>query len=334
MPPVERTCLSLVQGITDFSKRVHVKDLFEKFGELHACWLPPVGRRCGGEFGYIKFKRESSAEEACTACNRGLVDLWGVKLGVEWRMTPTNDVQHDHDFDAKGSNLLSSRDLYRQQLMSGRAKARKPRSSSSSSSGKRKRKRDRRDERDKRGRGRDDRGGGRQSLADNPNPSVRDIENMRDGGPARALEDQRGGRRDDPPPRRDDDRGYDRDPRGRQDDRDPPRRDDDRGRPPARDERDSYDRREPDRREPERLPPRSRSPARRPRSPLPPRNDDRDRRSPLPPRNDDRDRGYPEDRERRRPDDDRDRPNPPKEDRRPEREDSPPPAGGQSFILA
>lgn len=177
--------MNLTYGITDFSKRVHVKDLFEKFGELVACWLPPVGRRNGEEFGYVKFKREASAEEAFKACRRGLVDLWGVKLNVEWRTTSTADIQHDHDFDAKGSNLLSSRDLFRAEMMKrgGISKAIKRRRSPSESSdssderGRKSKRDDRYRDRDREIRDRDDR------------RSDRRDDRRDDRGPALAIED-------------------------------------------------------------------------------------------------------------------------------------------------
>jgi len=107
--------INLTHGVNDFTKRVHVKDLFEQFGEISACWLPPVGHR-HQEYGYIKFKREASAQAAVDACNRGQVDLWGRLIGAEIRLGATTN-HDDRDFDARGSNLISSRELFKQNMM-------------------------------------------------------------------------------------------------------------------------------------------------------------------------------------------------------------------------
>jgi len=122
--------VNLTEGVNDFTKRVHVKDLFEQFGEVAACWLPPVGHR-HAEFGYLKFKRLDAAEKAVRACQKGQVDLWGRSIMVEFRVGPTTN-HDDHDFDARGSNLISSRDLFKAAMLK-RQNTKRKRSSSSSS---------------------------------------------------------------------------------------------------------------------------------------------------------------------------------------------------------
>merc|ERR1712129_30327 len=49
---------------------------------------------------------------ALDACQDSQVFLDGVKISAEWRLQPGR-MRDDRDFDAKGSNLFSSRDLMR-----------------------------------------------------------------------------------------------------------------------------------------------------------------------------------------------------------------------------
>eukprot|EP00927_Polykrikos_kofoidii_P029662 TRINITY_DN25620_c0_g1_i1.p1 TRINITY_DN25620_c0_g1~~TRINITY_DN25620_c0_g1_i1.p1 ORF type:complete len:211 (-),score=19.90 TRINITY_DN25620_c0_g1_i1:13-645(-) len=106
---MSRLALDLIEGITEFSSRMALKMLFGQFGEVTACWVPPLDFR-GKEPAYVKFQRAESAQAALDAIRWGQLYLDGVKLGAEWRMAPSK-TQDSRDFDAKGSNLTSSRDI-------------------------------------------------------------------------------------------------------------------------------------------------------------------------------------------------------------------------------
>eukprot|EP00403_Amphidinium_massartii_P040981 CAMPEP_0178443272 /NCGR_PEP_ID=MMETSP0689_2-20121128/38775_1 /TAXON_ID=160604 /ORGANISM="Amphidinium massartii, Strain CS-259" /LENGTH=183 /DNA_ID=CAMNT_0020067205 /DNA_START=60 /DNA_END=608 /DNA_ORIENTATION=+ len=121
--------LSLTDGVSELSSRLAVKMLFTQFGEVAACWLPPIDAR-GKEFAYVRFNTETAAEAAMEAAQSGQLYLDGVRLKAEWRAQEgehrSSDAQdHDRqpvhssivrsrnnrDFDAKGSNLETSREL-------------------------------------------------------------------------------------------------------------------------------------------------------------------------------------------------------------------------------
>eukprot|EP00928_Gymnodinium_smaydae_P043795 TRINITY_DN2927_c2_g1_i1.p2 TRINITY_DN2927_c2_g1~~TRINITY_DN2927_c2_g1_i1.p2 ORF type:complete len:223 (-),score=72.71 TRINITY_DN2927_c2_g1_i1:39-707(-) len=106
-----RLALDLTEGITQYSSRMSLKMLFGQFGEVSACWVPPLEHR-GKEPAYVKFQRTEAAQAAFDAIGTGQLYLDGVKLTCEWRMAPSK-TQDSRDFDAKGSNFISSRDLAR-----------------------------------------------------------------------------------------------------------------------------------------------------------------------------------------------------------------------------
>merc|ERR1719436_49481 len=83
--------------------------MFTQFGEVSACWVSPLEQR-GKERAYVRFHRPESAQNALQACNAGQVFLDGVKVDAVWR-TAAARMQDSRDFDAKGSNLFTSRDL-------------------------------------------------------------------------------------------------------------------------------------------------------------------------------------------------------------------------------
>mmetsp|Transcript_54938 Transcript_54938/g.156372 ORF Transcript_54938/g.156372 Transcript_54938/m.156372 type:complete len:175 (-) Transcript_54938:17-541(-) len=104
-----RVTIDLVEGITEASSRIGLKGLFSQFGEVAACWLPPLDKR-GKEPAYVKFSRPDAAQAALQACNDSLIYLDGVRLNAAFRSMPTR-TQDSREFDAKGSNLMTSRDL-------------------------------------------------------------------------------------------------------------------------------------------------------------------------------------------------------------------------------
>ncbi|CAJ1354916.1 unnamed protein product [Effrenium voratum] len=104
-----RLALNLTQGITEFSSRMSLKSMFSQFGEVTSCWVPPVEAR-RKETAWVKFQTAAQAEAALGAVQAGQIYLDGVKVEAEWRNAPAK-TQDSRDFDAKGSNLFSSRDL-------------------------------------------------------------------------------------------------------------------------------------------------------------------------------------------------------------------------------
>mmetsp|Transcript_46675 Transcript_46675/g.99660 ORF Transcript_46675/g.99660 Transcript_46675/m.99660 type:complete len:179 (+) Transcript_46675:143-679(+) len=109
----DRLSLDLTEGITEFSSRMSLKMMFAQFGEVQACWIPPLENR-GREPAYVKFLKHEAAQVALDACKAGQIFLDGVQVSADWRTTPSR-VQDSRDFDAKGSNLFSSRDLIQAQ---------------------------------------------------------------------------------------------------------------------------------------------------------------------------------------------------------------------------
>eukprot|EP00435_Cladocopium_sp_Y103_P045337 s569_g13.t1 len=104
-----RLALNLTSGITEFSSRMSLKSMFSQFGEVTSCWVPPVEAR-RKETAWVKFSTSAQAEAALLAVQAGQIYLDGVKVEAEWRNAPAK-TQDSRDFDAKGSNLFSSRDL-------------------------------------------------------------------------------------------------------------------------------------------------------------------------------------------------------------------------------
>mmetsp|Transcript_84649 Transcript_84649/g.140109 ORF Transcript_84649/g.140109 Transcript_84649/m.140109 type:complete len:177 (-) Transcript_84649:8-538(-) len=106
----ERTSLDLTQGITPYSSRLSLKMLFAQFGEVASCWIPHVDHR-GKDNAYVRFETTAAAQRALDAAGTGQLFLDGVAVKAEWREASAR--MHDsRDFDAKGSNLQTSRDLF------------------------------------------------------------------------------------------------------------------------------------------------------------------------------------------------------------------------------
>lgn len=112
------TALDLVAGITDYSSRIALKMLFSQFGNVTACWIPPLEHR-GNERAYVKFSTSAAAQAALDASNANQLYLDGVLLRAEWRLAPAR-TQDSRDFEAAGSNLMTSRDLMRAEARKAR----------------------------------------------------------------------------------------------------------------------------------------------------------------------------------------------------------------------
>eukprot|EP00747_Dinoflagellata_sp_TGD_P206794 gnl/TRDRNA2_/TRDRNA2_80449_c0_seq1.p1 gnl/TRDRNA2_/TRDRNA2_80449_c0~~gnl/TRDRNA2_/TRDRNA2_80449_c0_seq1.p1 ORF type:complete len:192 (-),score=42.45 gnl/TRDRNA2_/TRDRNA2_80449_c0_seq1:42-617(-) len=109
---MSKVSIDLIQGITEFTSRNSLKQLFTQFGEVASCWVPPAGFR-GKEVAYVKFVTTYAAEQALNAANSGQLFLDGVTVKAAWRDEKNRSTFDSRDFDAKGSNLITSRDMFR-----------------------------------------------------------------------------------------------------------------------------------------------------------------------------------------------------------------------------
>ncbi|CAK0789827.1 unnamed protein product [Prorocentrum cordatum] len=110
---VEGSCLDYLIVAPNLDPRLGLKGLFSQFGEVAACWLPPLDKR-GKEPAYVKFSRPDAAQAALQdgggeACNDSLIYLDGVRLNAAFRSMPTRTQDDSREFDAKGSNLAAPR---------------------------------------------------------------------------------------------------------------------------------------------------------------------------------------------------------------------------------
>jgi len=76
--------LEVAEGITEHSSRVALKGVFQNFGDVVACWVPPIDRR-HQDRASVRFGNAQSAEAAKAACDQGQVYLQGMVLKVDWR---------------------------------------------------------------------------------------------------------------------------------------------------------------------------------------------------------------------------------------------------------
>lgn len=130
--------IEITQGITELTARATVKALFEQFGEVATCWLPPRGTRAAEhEKAFIKFTTTYAAERALEACNAKSLQNDGILVQAKWR--DGNSARVDsREFESRGSNLISARDLYK--MAASKAGEKKGRSRSRSRSTDRKKK--------------------------------------------------------------------------------------------------------------------------------------------------------------------------------------------------
>jgi len=76
--------IEICEGITEHANRVALKGVFSAFGDVLACWVPPIDRR-GVDSASVRFAAAESAECAKTACDAGQVFFQGLPLKVKWR---------------------------------------------------------------------------------------------------------------------------------------------------------------------------------------------------------------------------------------------------------
>jgi len=87
MPPraaIAGVELEVVEGITEHSSRVALKGVFQNFGDVVACWVPPIDRR-HVDRASVRFGNTASAEAAKAACDQGQVYLQGLAVKVDYR---------------------------------------------------------------------------------------------------------------------------------------------------------------------------------------------------------------------------------------------------------
>lgn len=77
--------LEIYEGITEHSSRVALKGVFSAFGDVLACWVPPVDRR-GIDNASVRFASAMSAEAAKQACDQQQVFFQGLPLKVKYRV--------------------------------------------------------------------------------------------------------------------------------------------------------------------------------------------------------------------------------------------------------
>lgn len=76
--------LEIEEGITEHANRVALKGVFSAFGDVLACWVPPIDRRLVDNAS-VRFAAAQSAEAAKAACDAGQVFFQGLPLKVKWR---------------------------------------------------------------------------------------------------------------------------------------------------------------------------------------------------------------------------------------------------------
>lgn len=77
--------LEITEGISENANRVALKGVFTAFGDVLACWVPPIDRR-GIDNGSVRFADAQAAENAKQACDAGQVFFQGIPLKVKWRV--------------------------------------------------------------------------------------------------------------------------------------------------------------------------------------------------------------------------------------------------------
>lgn len=122
--PTDGKTVHFTEGVTPATSRISLKTLFGGFGTLDFCWVPPPGDRAdGAELAYVKFAAQSSAEAAMAAVNSGQIFLDGVALKAEYRATSQQYNSTYRIFEAKGSNLMNSREMMQQEIANRRRAA-------------------------------------------------------------------------------------------------------------------------------------------------------------------------------------------------------------------
>ncbi|KAF4703844.1 40S ribosomal protein S3-1, partial [Perkinsus olseni] len=80
----QQNAIDIVAGLTPAANRIGLKQVFQKYGDITVCWLPPVDKR-NEMAAYIRYERSDSAKAALAACDSGEVVLNGIPLKAEYR---------------------------------------------------------------------------------------------------------------------------------------------------------------------------------------------------------------------------------------------------------
>ncbi|EER16480.1 FUS-interacting serine-arginine-rich protein, putative [Perkinsus marinus ATCC 50983] len=80
----QQNAIDIVAGLTPAANRIGLKQVFQKYGDITVCWLPPVDKR-NEMAAYIRYERSDSAQAALAACDSGEVVLNGIPLKAEYR---------------------------------------------------------------------------------------------------------------------------------------------------------------------------------------------------------------------------------------------------------
>lgn len=75
--------IRILSGVDEFTTRQALRGIFEDFGEVELCYLPPTNRR-GDEPGCIRFADSDAARKALTACRAGKVRLKSALVRAEY----------------------------------------------------------------------------------------------------------------------------------------------------------------------------------------------------------------------------------------------------------
>mmetsp|Transcript_42901 Transcript_42901/g.98432 ORF Transcript_42901/g.98432 Transcript_42901/m.98432 type:complete len:638 (-) Transcript_42901:109-2022(-) len=123
--------LEITEGITEHANRVALKGVFAAFGDVLACWVPPIDRR-GLDNASVRFANAQSAEAAKSACDAGQVFFQGLPLKVKWRIGGGPRVGNSDIGSAAGGGRSPSRERGRQrdEYRNRRSRSRRRRSRS------------------------------------------------------------------------------------------------------------------------------------------------------------------------------------------------------------
>lgn len=109
--------IDVIEGINQYTGRTALIQLFQQFGKINACWLPPVEFR-DVERAYVKFGTVSAAQAAMEASDANLLYNHGVLIKCDWRKSFAL-TQDSRDFEGQGCNMACSRDIFREMAKKG-----------------------------------------------------------------------------------------------------------------------------------------------------------------------------------------------------------------------
>mmetsp|Transcript_23678 Transcript_23678/g.55228 ORF Transcript_23678/g.55228 Transcript_23678/m.55228 type:complete len:633 (-) Transcript_23678:82-1980(-) len=121
--------LEITEGITEHANRVALKGVFAAFGDVLACWVPPIDRR-GIDNASVRFANAQAAEAGKQACDAGQVFFQGLPLKVKWRIGGGPRVGNS-DIGSAAGGRSPSREKRREDYRNRRSRSRRRRGSRS-----------------------------------------------------------------------------------------------------------------------------------------------------------------------------------------------------------